>query len=148
MTESSFVYVTYIKTTADKLWTALTDPDFIRRYWLGADIEADWQPGGVWKITLADGRLADTGEIAEYEPPRRLAIRWRNEFMPEMKAEGWSLCTMEIEPLADAVKLTVRHSMPVAESKFIGAVSQGWPQILSNLKSVLEIGEPVTSPAA
>ena len=86
------------------------------------------------------------GEIVAFEPDKRLAIKWRNEFNPEFKAEGWSLCTMEIEPMGDAVKLTVTHAMERDDSKFIGAVSDGWPQILSNLKSLLETGSVVLGP--
>ena len=70
-------------------------------------------------------------------------LKWRNEFMPELKAEGYSRCTMELEPVDQAVKLTVTHMMDRAGTKFIGAVSGGWPRILSNLKSLLETGEVV-----
>ena len=144
--ESRFVYVTYIRATPAKLWEALTSPDFAGKYWRGARPEAEWKPGGSWTLVLPDGRVADTGEIVAFEPDKRLTIRWRNEFMPELKAEGWSLCTMEIEPVEDAVKLTVTHSIDRANSKFITAVSGGWPQILSNLKSILETGEVVLGP--
>lgn len=144
--ESRFVYVTYIRTTPEKLWSALTSPEFAKQYWRGAYPDAEWQQGGAWKLMFPDGRVADAGEFVEFEPAKRLAIRWRNEFMPEFKAEGWSLCVMDIEATGDAVKLTVTHSMDRAESKFIGAVSGGWPQILSNLKSLLETGEVVLPP--
>lgn len=143
---SSFVYVTYIRTTPERLWSALTSPEFAQQYWLGARPEAEWKVGGSWKLVLPDGRIADTGEIAEFEPPKRLAIRWRNEFMPELKAEGWSFCTMELELTGEAVKLTVTHSIEREESKFIGAVSGGWPKILSNLKSLLETGSVILPP--
>jgi uncharacterized protein YndB with AHSA1/START domain len=143
---SSFVYVTYIRTTPERLWTALTSPEFAQEYWRGARPEAEWKVGGAWKLVFPDGRMADSGEIVEFEPNRRLAIRWRNEFMPELKAEGWSLCTMEIERDGGAVKLTVTHTMEREASKFIGAVSNGWPQILSNLKSMLETGLVVLPP--
>lgn len=143
---SSFVYVTYIGTTPERLWTALTSPDFAQQYWRGAVPEAEWKAGGAWKLALPDGRVADQGKIVEFEPEKRLSIRWRNEFMPELKAEGWSLCTMEIEPEGEAVKLTVTHRMEQEGSKFIKAVSNGWPQILSNLKSLLETGTVVLGP--
>ncbi|MBV8336653.1 MAG: SRPBCC family protein [Alphaproteobacteria bacterium] len=144
---SSFVYVVYIRTTPEKLWAALTTPEFVRQYWLGIRVEAEWKAGGSWKIAFPDGRAADSGEIVEFAPPKRLAIRWRNEWKPEFTAEGWSLCEMEIEPAAgDAVKLTVTHSIERAQSAFIGAVSGGWPQILSNLKSLLETGSVVLPP--
>jgi uncharacterized protein YndB with AHSA1/START domain len=144
--KSSFVYVTYIRTTPERLWSALTSPEFAKQYWLGARPEAEWKVGGSWRIMLPDGRVADTGEVVEFDRGKRLAIRWRNEFMPELRAEGWSLCVMEIEPAGDAVKLTVTHSMERERSKFIGAVSAGWPQILSNLKSLLETGSVILPP--
>jgi uncharacterized protein YndB with AHSA1/START domain len=137
---SRFVYVTYIRTTPESLWTALTSSEFARQYWLGIRVDADWREGGFWKLTRSDGTLADAGDITEFVPPRRLAIRWRHEMTPELKAEGWSLCTMELEAAGEAVKLTVTHSIDKVDSKFIGAVAGGWPQILSNLKSLLETG--------
>ncbi|HTZ80492.1 MAG TPA: SRPBCC family protein [Stellaceae bacterium] len=144
--KSSYIYVTYIRTTPERLWTALTSPEFAQQYWRGARPEADWKVGGAWKLVLPDGRVCDTGEIIAFEPSRRLGIRWRNEFRPELKAEGWSLCTMEIETVDDAVKLTVTHSIDREQSKFIGAVSEGWPQVLSNLKSLLETGSVILGP--
>src|SRR5262245_9415194 len=143
---SSFIYVTYIRTTPERLWDALTSKEFARQYWLGAYPEAEWKVGGSWKLMFPDGRTADAGEIVAFEPCKRLGIRWRNEFKPEFKAEGFSLCTMEIETVEGAVKLTVTHSMEREGAKFIGAVSQGWPQILSNLKSLLETGSVVLGP--
>ena len=146
MSNSSFVYVIYIRTTPERLWSALTTEEFGHQYWLGAKPQAEWKKGGAWKLTFPDGRAADSGEITEFEPGKRLAIRWRNEWKPEFKAEGWSLCTMEIEPVGEAVKLTVTHRMDREDSKFIGAVSGGWPQILANLKSLIETGSVVLPP--
>jgi len=141
MADSTFLYVTYIRTTPDELWRALTTKEFIARYWLGATAEADWKKGGAWKLVFADGRVADSGEIVEFEPPKRLGIKWRNEWKPEFHDEGWSFCTMELEPVGEAVKLTVTHTMQRENARFIGAVGGGWPQILSNLKSLLETGQ-------
>ena len=143
---SSFVYVTYIRTTPERLWSALTSKEFAKEYWLGAYPEAEWKLGGAWKLMFPDGRVADSGEIVAFEPNKRLGLRWRNEWKAEFKEEGWTLCTMEIEPVGEAVKLTVTHSMEREGAKFIGAVSQGWPQILSNLKSLLETGAVVLGP--
>lgn len=143
---SRFVYVTYIRTTPERLWSALTTAEFTRQYWLGTSVDADWKVGGAWKLIYPDGRMTDAGEIVEFEPSKRLAIRWRHELKPELKAEGWSLCTMEIEPTGEAVKLTVTHTIEREDSKFIVAVSGGWPQILSNLKSFLETGSTVLPP--
>lgn len=148
MAESTFLYVTYIRTTPDALWHALTTSDFIPQFWLGVRAESDWKVGAPWKLVLPDGRVADTGEILEFEPPKRLAIKWKNEFMPELTAEGWSHCLFELEPMGEAVKLSVTHSVPVAKSKLIEAVSGGWPQILSNLKTLLETGKPLIAQRA
>ena len=142
--ESRFVYVTYIKTTREKLWEALTSREFMAQYWLGAKPELEPRIGGNWKIVLGDGRIADTGEVTEIEPGKRIVIRWLNQFMPELKDEGDSTCTMEIEPQdGGSMKLTVTHTMQRSESKVIAAVGGGWPKILSNLKSLFETGSIV-----
>ena len=145
MTEakSSFVYVTYIRTTPDALWAALTTSEFQRKYWFGVTFDTDWKVGSPWKMAYPDGRVTDTGEIAEMTPPKRLVLKWRNEWGPELKAEGYALCTMELEAQDDSVKLTVTHTMARANSKLIQAVSGGWPKIISNLKSLLETGDVV-----
>ena len=139
--ESSFVYVTFIRTTAERLWSALTDPSQMKEYWFGMQIKTEWKAGAEWQMVFPDGRVADTGEILEVDQPKRIRLKWRNEFKPELKAEGFSLCTMEIEPAGAAVRLTITHTIERADSKLIRAVSGGWPKILSNLKSLLETGE-------
>jgi len=153
MARSTFVYVTYIRTTPEKLWSALTDAEFHKQYWFGCHCESRWTAGSPWQLLYPDGRIADAGEIVEAEPPRRLVIRWRNEWKPELKAEGWSLCTMELETGAGAVKLSITHSVEREPSSFIAAVSGGWPKVISNLKSLLETGsaallEPYPAAAA
>jgi uncharacterized protein YndB with AHSA1/START domain len=140
-----FVYVTYIRTTPETLWDHLTKPEFIRVYWFGVSAESDWKPGSSWKLTFADGRVADTGEVVEVDRPRRLVIKWRNEFKPELKAEGYSRATFVLEPSGDTVKLTVTHEIDRTGSKFIEAVSQGWPIVLSSLKSLIETGKALPS---
>ena len=140
-TQSSFVYVTYIRTTPEKLWSALTDAEFIKQYWFGVRCESQWTAGSSWKLVSGDGQLLDASEIVEAAPPRRLVIRWQHQNKPELKAEGPSRCTIELEPVDSAVKLTITHEIDRPESKLITAVSGGWPRILSNLKSLLETGE-------
>jgi uncharacterized protein YndB with AHSA1/START domain len=140
MARSTFVYVTYIRTTPDKLWSALTDVEFMKEYWFGMRCESQWTPGSPWKLVSGEGHVLDAGEIIEAEPPRRLVIRWQHRNKPELEAEGASLCTMELEPTGTAVKLSVTHTIERDPSKFITAVSGGWPKILSNLKSLLETG--------
>ena len=137
----SFVYVTYIRTTPERLWTALTTAEFMTQYWMGVHAESEWTAGSAWTLIFADGRIADAGEIVAVDRPKRLVIKWRNEFRPELKAEGYSRCTMQLEPVDGIVKLTITHEMDLPGSKFIEAVSNGWPRILSNLKSLLETGE-------
>ncbi len=140
MPRSTFVYVTYIRTTPEQLWTALTDAEFMKQYWGGMHCESAWVAGSAWKMVGADGRLTDSGAIVESAPPRRLVIRWRHEKLAELHAEGDSLCTMDLEPKGAAVKLTITHSIERDPSTFVEKVSEGWPQILSNLKSLLETG--------
>jgi uncharacterized protein YndB with AHSA1/START domain len=145
--ESSFVYVTFIRTTPERLWSALTDGNQMKEYWFGMHLKTEWRTGEEWKMIFPDGSVADTGEILELERPKRIRLKWRNEFMPELKAEGFAVCTIEIEPYGDAVRLSIMHSIERAESKFIQAVSGGWPKILSNLKSLLETGQVVLTEA-
>jgi uncharacterized protein YndB with AHSA1/START domain len=141
MPGSRFVYVIYIRTTPEKLWQALIDPEFTRRYWCDTTHECEWTPGAAWRIRMPDGRVTDSGEVVEFEPHRRLVLKWRNEFKPELHAEGYSRMTYELEKRGEEVKLTVIHEMDRPDSKFIQAVSNGWPHILSSLKSLLETGE-------
>ena len=140
MARSTFLYVTYIRTTPQKLWSALTDAQFMKQYWFGMHCESGWTTGSPWKLVSEDGEVWDSGEIVEADPPRRLVIRWRHQKRPELNAEGDSLCTIELEPIESAVKLTITHSVEREPSKLIAAVSGGWPKVLSNLKSLLETG--------
>ncbi len=141
MARSTFVYVTYIRTTPEKLWSALTDSEFQKQYWFGMHCESQWAAGSSWKMVSGEGQIFDAGEILEIDPPRRMVIRWQNEWKDEFKAEGPSRCTIELEPVESAVKLTITHVIERPESKFITAVSGGWPLVLSNLKSLLETGK-------
>ena len=143
MARSTYVYVTYIRTTPEKLWSALTDAAFMQQYWFGTHAESQWTAGSPWKLVSPDGQLMDSGKIVEADPPRRLVIRWQNQWKPELAAEGDSLCTMDLEPTGSAVKLTITHTIERDPSKFIEAVSGGWPKVLSNLKSLLETGSTV-----
>ena len=143
MARSTFVYVSYIRTTPEKLWSALTDGEFMKQYWFGMHCESRWTAGSSWKLVSSGGQIFDAGEIVEADPPRRLVIRWQNQHRPELKAEGESLCTMELEPSGTGVKLSITHTIERDASKFIEAVSGGWPKIIANLKSLLETGSAV-----
>jgi uncharacterized protein YndB with AHSA1/START domain len=141
MAESRFVYVTYIRTTPEKLWQALIDPEFTRQYWVETWQDCSWEPGASWRLMIPDGRVADSGEVLEIEPGRRLVLSWSNQFVPSMREDVPSRLTYEIEPQGDSVKLTVIHESEVPNSGLIAGVSNGWPKILASLKSLLETGE-------
>ena len=143
-----FAYVTYIRTTPEKLWDALIKPEFTRQYWFGAWQDSAWKSGSSWQINAPDGRVADSGKVVEIDRPRRLVLSWRNELDDEMRDEGYSRATFEIEPQGEVVKLTITHEMEKKGSKFIQAVGQGWPIILASLKSLLETGTSIESTRA
>lgn len=146
--QSSFVYVTFVRTTPERLWSALTTADFMKEYWFGVHFKTAWKAGAQWEMVYPDGRVTDSGEIEEFDPPKQLVLKWRHELRPELKAEGFARCTISLEPISDAVKLTITHTINRADSKLIEAVSGGWPQILSNLKSLIETGKVVLTEAA
>ena len=140
MARSTFVYVSYIRTTPEALWTALTDAEFMKQYWFGMHCQSEWTAGSPWKLVSPQGEVFDAGEIVEAVPAKRLVIRWEHQNRAELKADGPSLCTMELEPEGEAVKLSITHTVERDPSKLIEAVSGGWPKIISNLKSLLETG--------
>lgn len=141
MAESEFAYVTYIRTTPEKLWRALTEPEFTRKFWADTVQECDWKVGSTWKLIVPDGRVADDGQVVEIDPPRKLVLTWQNHLFPEMTAEGFSRMTYELEAKGETVKLTVTHTMDRKDSKLVKAVSNGWPHIFASLKSLLETGQ-------
>jgi uncharacterized protein YndB with AHSA1/START domain/DNA-binding transcriptional ArsR family regulator len=157
MEPTTFAYTTYIKTTPERLWQALTDPSFTRRYWSGLEFETDWKPGSAITLHHSGVALADPEQrILEADPPRRLSYTW-NKMTPEWAAtwglgddyvariqrEPRSKVTFEIEPQGETVKLTVIHDDLEPGSLTLESISGGWPQVLSNLKTLLETGEPL-----
>ena len=115
----------------------------MKQYWFGTYCESQWTQGSSWKHLTGDGQILDIGQIVEAELPRRMVIRWQNQHTPEIKAEGESQRTVELEQSGTAVKLTITHTIEREPSKFIAAVSGGWPKVISNLKSLLEGGSAV-----
>ena len=143
---ATFVYTTYIRSTPETLWTALTSAECMKRYWFGMHCESRWTVGAAWRRLTGDGCVVDVGEVIAIEPLRRMVIRWRHEKHPELRAEGDSLCTMELsdlEPGSSVVKLTITHTVDRDPSKLIEAVSEGWPKVAANLKSLLETGAAI-----
>ena len=147
MANDRFVYVTFIRTTPEGLWQALTTAEFQRQYWFGMHIDSDFKAGSPWTLQFEDGRIADEGEVLESDAPRRLVISWRHRMRPELTAEGEARASFDIEAAEGSVKLTVVHEIERENSQLIQAVSGGWPSILSSLKSLLETGEPLVRPA-
>jgi DNA-binding transcriptional ArsR family regulator/uncharacterized protein YndB with AHSA1/START domain len=156
MDKPEFVYTTYIRTTPKQLWQALTEPAFTTRYWGGMTLESDWQTGSVFTVTFSDGtRIADPAQvIVEADPYRRLAYTWHT-FTPEWAArynfseeeraafasEPRSTVTFDIEDQGTLCKLTVLHGGFEAGSGMLVRVSQGWPRVMADLKTLLETGD-------
>jgi uncharacterized protein YndB with AHSA1/START domain/DNA-binding transcriptional ArsR family regulator len=155
MNKPEFVYVTYIRTTPEQLWQALTDPAFTSRYW-GATYDTDWKKGSTYGLQQAGVRVDDPDQVVlESDPPRRLsytwhtvseemaaAFGWDEKLFARLAAESRSRVTFEIEPEDDdRVRLTVVHDGFDEGSAMLESISGGWPQVLSNLKSLLETGE-------
>jgi uncharacterized protein YndB with AHSA1/START domain len=134
------MYVTYIRTTPDKVFQALTQPDVTRQYW-GNENVSDWKPGSPWKHQAADGSgtVRMVGEVIECTPPRRLVISWAFPADAGNKAKHTRV-TFEIEPIEDMVRLTVTHDELETGSDMEQGIMAGWPRVLSSLKSFLETG--------
>ncbi len=139
---SQFVYVTYIRAAPQKVWDALLKPEFTRLYFFGVTLDSDWKVGSPWKMTHPDGTVSDAGEVIENDPPKRLVLKWRNEF-PNLKPEGFTRCSFDLSVDGDLTKLQIVHEAEMDNSKTIAAVSGGWPKILSGLKTLLETGTPL-----
>jgi DNA-binding transcriptional ArsR family regulator/uncharacterized protein YndB with AHSA1/START domain len=160
MQTPAFVYKTYINTTPERLWQALTEPAFTRRYW-GTTLKSDWKVGSTITWDHHGVTIADPAQVVlEFEPYRRLAYSWHtftpawaeahgfnDELLNKVASERRSKVTFEIEDLGQMVKLTVRHDDFDPGSTVVEMVSEGWPRVLSELKTLLETGETVpTSP--
>ncbi len=143
MDKPQFVYVTYIASTAEKVWNALTDPKTTAKYWQHVNL-SDWKQGSKWEHRAADGEraLRIVGRVVESSPPRRLVITWAYP-ADEAHEERHTKVTFEIEPVAGVVRLTVTHDRLEAASKMIEGITLGWPKVLSSLKSFLESGNPL-----
>jgi uncharacterized protein YndB with AHSA1/START domain len=143
MDKPRFVYVTYISSTPQKVWNALVDPETTATYWQHENV-SDWKPGSRWEHRAADKdrtlRLA--GKVVESSPPKRLVLTWA---LPadDARPEKHSRVTFEIEPVKDVVRLTVTHDEFEPGSEMFKSIQEGWPKVLSSLKSLLETGRPL-----
>lgn len=137
MIKPEFVYTTYIKTTPEKLWAAITNPEFTRQYWVHENV-SDWKKGSTWQhISGIDKHILIIGEVIESIPPKRLVLTWAD---PDNKADD-SQVTFEIETIEDMVRLNVIHGGFKVDSTMAGKVAAGWPRVLSSMKSFLETGK-------
>jgi uncharacterized protein YndB with AHSA1/START domain len=146
MANSRFVYVTYIRTTQERLWDALTNPQTQRTFWFGYWQDCAWSQGAAWQMQKPDGSPCDEGEVEDITPMKSFVLSWRNVMRPELAQEGVSRMSCALETQGELVKLTVIHEMALDGSQLISAVSQGWPIILSSLKTYLETGAALTRP--
>ncbi len=143
MNDARFVYVTYIRTTPERVWNALLQPEFTRQYW-GHDNVSDWKAGSSWEHRRTDGSGAVdlVGQVVESAPPRRLVITWAFPADAADKARH-SRVTFEIEPVEDMVRLTITHDKLEPGSDMRRGITEGWPRVLSSLKTLLETGKPL-----
>ena len=139
------VFEIYIKTTPERLWEAITDPDLRSRYTFGMRVESDYAPGSAYNGSSPAGLLVE-GENLDVEPPRRLVQSFNALWSDEVRAEGTSRVTWEIEPVGDSCRLTVTHDQ--LRDGAHGELYGGWPMILSGLKTLLETGEDLTTPGS
>jgi uncharacterized protein YndB with AHSA1/START domain len=139
MSKPSFVYVVYIASTAEKVFAALTDPDMTARYWTGSRVESDWKVGSPFELELTRHDKNITGQVLEYDPPRRLAYTFHAHH-DGMESEGPSRVTFELEQQKGQVKLTLVHDDFEPGSQVFESVSRGWPLVISGLKSLMETG--------
>ncbi len=140
------VFEIYIKTTPERLWEAITDPELRSKYNFGARVTSDWTPGSRYEMSHPGGGVLGEGENLEVDPPRRLVQSMTALWSDDVKSEGTSRVTWEIEPVGDSCRLTVTHDQlrEGANDELYG----GWPMILSGLKTLLETGELLTTPGS
>ncbi len=143
MNNSQFVYAIYIAATPERVFAALTDGEFTRQYWEGENL-SDWKPGSRWEHRRTDPSrtLGMEGKVIEFAPPRRLVLTWAAPADAANPAKH-SRVTIELEPIADMVRVTVTHQELEPGSDMLRNISQGWPRVLSSMKSLLETGRPL-----
>jgi uncharacterized protein YndB with AHSA1/START domain len=139
----AFVYVTYIATTPEKLWTALTDGEFTRRHWGGRRIRSDWIVGSPVEHVREDGGIDWRGEVVRSQPPHLLSYTFHMQISDDHRSEKPSQVTFELQPMGSLVKLTLTHEDFEPGSATFETTRHGWPAIMSSLKSLLETGNPL-----
>ena len=145
MNRPTFVYVTYISTTPEKLWNALMDPELTKQYWARHRNVSDWKASSAWTHQDYDdaGIVDIVGKVVESTAPKRLVLTWAFPADAGKEAKH-SRVTFEIEPFMGVVRLTVTHDELEPDSEMLRGITQGWPAVLSSLKTLLETGKPMT----
>jgi len=142
MIDTEFVYVTYIAAAQQRIWDAIVNPEFTHKYW-NYDNISDWKVGSKWEHREKEtGKIGLVGKVVECEPPKRLVLTWASPKDAE-NASAHSRVTFQLEPIDDMVKLTVTHDQLVPGSGMNRDIREGWPRVLSSLKSFVETGKPL-----
>ena len=142
MNKTEFVYVVYIASTPERVFDALVNPEFTREYWAAENV-SDWKPGSGWEHKASSGgRIMMVGKVVEFDRPRRLVLTWA-EPSQAANAEAYSRVTLDVAQVNEMVRLTVTHDRLAEGSDMYRGISEGWPRVLSSLKSMLETGKPL-----
>ena len=143
MEKTEFVYVTYIAATAEQVWKALTEPEITTKYWQHVNV-SDWKPGSRWehRDSGIKGKVLMLGKVLESAPPRRLVITWADPADEKNEAKQTRV-TFAIEDVRGIVKLTVTHDQLDVDSAMLKGITDGWPKVLSRLKTLLEGGKSI-----
>ena len=147
MRKPEFVYVTYIETTPEKLWEALTSSEFSKRYWFNTELKTDWKIGSPFALVM-DGTARDVGEVLEFDRPRRLSYTFQHVLSEAARKERPTRVVFVLEPHGKIVKLTLTHEDFEDGSALLNGISKGWPAILAGLKTMLETGTALEIPPA
>jgi uncharacterized protein YndB with AHSA1/START domain len=145
MRKPEFIYITYIETTPEQLWEALTSSEFSKRYWWNTSVISDWKVGSPFSLVM-DGTTTDVGEILEVDRPRRLSYTFHHVLSEASRKERPTKVVFNLEPYGKLVKLTLTHEDFEEGSVILDGISKGWPAILSSLKSMLESGTALVIP--
>jgi uncharacterized protein YndB with AHSA1/START domain len=148
MNKPSFVYVTYIQSTPEKVFNAITDPELTKQYWFGHHNASDWKVGSGWRHEMYEdpSTVHVVGKVLENDPPKRLVVSWASP-ADEGNPERTSKVIFEVEPYGPTVvKLTVIHDELEGNPKMAESVSFGWPVVLAGLKTLLETNVPLSMP--
>lgn len=143
MKRPEHIYQTYIRASREQVWEAITAPEFTRQYFHAMHIRSDWKPGSPVTFEYDDGRVGCEGELLDYDPPRRLSYTWRFMFDEALAKERPSTVAFELEPAGEATRLRIIHGDFDEDSKVYPMIRDGWAEVISSLKSLLETGEPL-----